>query len=207
MYLGSAFYHSQHSDDLILNFYGSFEPFTCTLFTIGIKGTYAHESPSQLMNIQPPPISPRQMNLLRVVLSMAWADNSLEQKEVSLMLDRFSRLFATDPEQQTYLQQQLQEYFVQDIPLEEAVAKLTNDTDKEIVLRLSYEVIHASARTPKEATVNDEESQAYKELVSLLNLPSDTVKRAEKEARAYRQQGGKNIVDMLAYQLREYLVK
>ncbi|MEO0517028.1 MAG: TerB family tellurite resistance protein, partial [Cyanobacteria bacterium P01_A01_bin.116] len=68
------------------------------------------------MNIQPPPISPRQMNLLRVVLSMAWADDNLEQKEVDTMLTRFSQLFATDPEQQVYLQQQLQEYFVQDIP-------------------------------------------------------------------------------------------
>ena len=147
------------------------------------------------------------MNLLRVVLSMAWADNSLEQKEVTLMLDRFSRLFATDPEQQAYLQQQLQEYFVQDIPLNEAVSKLPDQADKEIVLRLSYEVIHASARAPQEATVNDAESQAYKKLISLLEFSSDTVKRIEKEARAYQHQGGKNIVDLLAYQLREYLEK
>lgn len=157
------------------------------------------------MKIQPPPISPRQMNLLRVVLSMAWADNSLEQKEVETMLNRFSQLFATDPEQQVYLQQQLQEYFVQDIPLEEAVAKLTNAHEKEVALRLSYEVINASARTPEEAVVNQAESNAYKKLVSLLNLPSDTVSRAEQSAIAALNQGGKNIVDMLAFQLREHL--
>ncbi|MEM9090200.1 MAG: TerB family tellurite resistance protein [Cyanobacteria bacterium P01_F01_bin.53] len=157
------------------------------------------------MKIQPPPISPRQMNLLRVVLSMAWADNSLEQKEVETMLNRFSQLFATDPEQQVYLQQQLQEYFVQDIPLEEAVPKLTTDREKEVALRLSYEVINASARTPAEALVNQAESNAYKKLVSLLNLPSETVSRAEKAAIAALNQGGKNIVDMLAFQLREHL--
>ena len=103
------------------------------------------------MNIQPPPISPRQMNLLRVVLSMAWADETLEQKEVDVMLNRFSQLFASEPDQQAYLQSQLKEYFVQDIPLEEAAGKIASDAEKEIAVRLSYEVINASARTPEEA--------------------------------------------------------
>ncbi|MEO0521161.1 MAG: TerB family tellurite resistance protein, partial [Cyanobacteria bacterium P01_A01_bin.116] len=135
----------------------------------------------------------------------AWADDNLEQKEVDTMLTRFSQLFATDPEQQVYLQQQLQEYFVQDIPLEEAVAKLTTDDEKEVVLRLSYEVINASARTPDEALVNQAESEAYNQLVSLLNLPASVVSQAEQTATAALNQGGKNIIDMLAFQLREHL--
>lgn len=159
------------------------------------------------MNIQPPPISPKQMNLLRVVLSMAWADSTLEQKEVDVMVNRFSQLFATDPEQQTYLQQQLKEYFVQEVPLAEAVSRLTSEAEKEVALRLSYEVINASARTPEEAPINQAESDAYQALLLLLNLPPDIVERAEKEATASLEQGGNNIVDMLAYQLREYLTK
>ena len=157
------------------------------------------------MNLQPPPISPKQMNLLRVVLSMAWADDNLEQKEVDTMLTRFSQLFATDPEQQVYLQQQLQEYFVQDIPLEAADAKLTTDDEKEVVLRLSYEVINASARTPDEALGNQAESEAYNQLVSLLTLPASVDSQAEQPATAALTQGGKNIIDMLAFQLREHL--
>ena len=157
------------------------------------------------MNVTPPPISPRQMNMLRVVLSMAWSDSTLEQKEVEVMLDRFSQLFATDPEQQDYLQSQLKEYFVQDVPLEEAVSKLTTSEEKEVALRLSYEVINASARTPDEAQVNDDESEAYSKLVRLLDLPDTVVKRAEEAASAAFTQGGKNIVDMLAFRLREQL--
>ncbi len=157
------------------------------------------------MNIQPPPISPRQMNLLRVVLSMAWADSTLEQKEVEVMLNRFSQLFAADPDQQAYLQSELKEYFVQDIPLEEAASKITTDAEKELALRLSYEVINASARTPEEAKVNQAESDAYNRLTAQLNLPEDVVKRAEQKAAASLSQGGGNIVDMLAYQLRDYL--
>ncbi len=159
------------------------------------------------MNIQPPPISPRQMNLLRVVLSMAWADQSLEQKEVETMLARFSQLFSTDPKQQAFLQQQLQEYFVQNVPLEEAAAKLTTDAEKEVALRLSYEIIHASARTPEEKPVNQAESDAYNQLLELLNLPREVVSRAEQKATAALAEGGKNIIDMLAFQLRDHLMK
>ena len=157
------------------------------------------------MNIQPPPISPRQMHLLRAVLSMAWADDTLEQKEVEVMLNRFSQLFASSPEQKSYLQQQLQEYFVQDVPLEEAVSNLSTDADKELVLRLSYEVINASARTPDEAVVNQPESEAYQKLVTLLDLPEATVKKAEAEATAAVEKGDSNVVDMLAFKLRDYL--
>ncbi|MEL6939242.1 MAG: TerB family tellurite resistance protein [Cyanobacteria bacterium J06598_1] len=159
------------------------------------------------MNIQPPPISPKQMNLLRVVLSMAWADSTLEQKEVEVMLNRFSQLFASEPEQQDYLQSQLKEYFVQDVPLEEAASKITTDAEKELAVRLSYEVINASARTPEEAKVNTEEQNAYKTLIEQLNLSDTIVKRAEQEAMASLSKGGDNIVDMLAYQLRDYLTK
>lgn len=157
------------------------------------------------MNIQPPPISPRQMNLLRVVLSMAWADESLEQKEVDTMLARFSQLFSTEPQQQTQLQQQLQEYFVQKVPLKESTSKLATDAEKEVALRLSYEVINASARTPEEPAVNQAENEAYKQLLELLALPDEVIARAEQEAKAALNKGGQNIVDMLAFQIRDQL--
>jgi len=147
------------------------------------------------------------MNLLRVVLSMAWADDNLEQKEVETMVNHFSQLFATDPEQQVYLQQQLKEYFVQNVPIEEAAGQLTTAAEKEVALRLSYEVINSSARTPDEAPINQAESEAYRTLVKLLNLPANVVSRAEQEATASLNQGGKNIIDMLAFQLREHLKK
>ena len=157
------------------------------------------------MNIQPPPISPRQMNLMRVVLHMAWADDSLEQKEVDTMLERFSQLFATNAQQQNNLKEQLQEYFVQKVPLEEAVTKLSTEAEKEVALRLSYEVIKSSKRTPEENAINRAEGEAYQKLLSLLELPESTVARAEEAATAALNQGGENIVDMLAFQLREYL--
>lgn len=152
----------------------------------------------------PPPISPRQMNLLRIVSSMAWSDGHLAEEEVDLMLDRFSRLFAKDTNQQQKLYQDLQDYVTQNIPLEELTPKLTSEAEKELVLRLGYEVIGSSARTPEENKINDEEAAAYQHLVNLLGLPSETVERVETEAKA-ELEGDVNIIDVLAQQIKSFI--
>ncbi len=133
------------------------------------------------MSIQappPPPITPRQMNLLRVVTAMAWADGHLAQEEVDIMLEQLSRLFATGTQQED-LRQELREYLMQNIPLEELIPKLKTQQERELVLTLGYEVINSSARTPDEPNINDEEAAAYQKLVNLLELPEDVVKRIE----------------------------
>ncbi len=152
----------------------------------------------------PPPISPRQMNLLRIVSSMAWSDGHLAEEEVDLMLDRFSRLFSKDANQQQKLYQDLQDYVTQNIPLEELTPKLTSEAEKELVLRLGYEVIGSSARTPEEDKINDEEAEAYQRLVKLLGLPSETVERVETEAKA-ELEGDVNIIDVLAQQIKTFI--
>ncbi|WP_264322572.1 hypothetical protein [Zarconia navalis] len=50
-------------------------------------------------------------------------------------------------------------------------------------MKLSYEVIGSSARTPDESAINDEEAAAYGRLVELLALPADVVRRLEAEVR------------------------
>ena len=50
-----------------------------------------------MVQIPPPPsITPHQMNLLRIVTALAWSDGNLAAEEVDVMLDHFSRIFATD---------------------------------------------------------------------------------------------------------------
>ncbi len=156
----------------------------------------------------PPSITPRQMNLLRIVLALAWADGNLAKEEADVMLTSFSQVFATNPEHQDAVKQELQSYLVQDIPLQELVPKLTTETEKEFVLRLGYEVISSSARTPDEDLINQDEQVIYQQLVDLLNLPSGTVERIEQSAQTALGQNrakGSNVVDLLTYQLREHL--
>lgn len=156
----------------------------------------------------PPSITPRQMNLLRIVLALAWADGNLAKEEANVMVTNFSQVFATTPEGQASIKQELQGYLVQDIPLAELVPSLTTEAEKEFVLRLGYEVISSSARTPDEALINQEEQAIYQELVDLLALPTSTVQRIEKSAQAAlgkNKAQGDNVVDLLTYQLREHL--
>lgn len=156
----------------------------------------------------PPSITPRQMNLLRIVLALAWSDGNLAKEEADVMLTSFSQVFATTPESQAAVKQELQGYLVQDIPLEEVVPKITTQAEKEFVLRLGYEVISASARTPDEDLINQDEQAIYQKLVNLLKLSSETVQRIEQSAQTAlgkNQEKGSNVVDLLTYQLREHL--
>jgi uncharacterized tellurite resistance protein B-like protein len=153
--------------------------------------------------IQPPPpsITPRQMNLLRIVTAMAWADGGLAEAEVDVMLDRFSSIFGADSAQQQSLRQELQDYMMQNIPLEELTPKMQSQEEKELVLRLGFEVINASARIPEEEKINEDEAIAYQKLVKLLDLSPETVAKIQSEAGT----GSDNLVDSLARQLEQFL--
>ncbi|MEM8612352.1 MAG: TerB family tellurite resistance protein [Cyanobacteria bacterium P01_H01_bin.105] len=156
----------------------------------------------------PPSITPRQMNLLRIVLALAWADGNLAKEEADVMLTNFSQVFATTLQGQESVKQELQGYLVQDLPLEELVPQLSTQAEKEFVLRLGYEVISSSALTPDEDLINQDEQAIYQKLVALLELPDDTVQRIEQSAQSAlgknKAQGSK-VIDLLTYQLREHL--
>jgi len=131
----------------------------------------------------PPPITPRQMNLLRVVTAMAWSDGELAAEEVDVMLDRFSQLFAPgNSTQQEQLKQELRDYMMQNIPLEELIPKLETVEERKIALKVGYQVIASSARTADEALINAEEAQAYKKLLQLVKLPPEEAATIAEEA-------------------------
>ncbi len=152
----------------------------------------------------PPSITPRQMNLLRVVASMAWSDGELATEEVDLMLNQFSRLFAKQDAQQHQLQEELRDYLMQNIPLDELIPKLETQEERELVLLLGYEVIKSSSRTPDEPNINPEEATAYQKLQELLNLPPEVVQRIEAGVDPESNEG---LVDKMTRQLKEFIQK
>jgi uncharacterized membrane protein YebE (DUF533 family) len=123
----------------------------------------------------PPPINPRQMDILRAVASMAWADGQLEPDEIRLMSDEFAILFAKSEVEKSTLKQNLREYFDQNLPLDEIIPQIERIEDRKLVLRLAYQVIQASRRRPDEPRVNLDEAAAYQRLVRMLDLPADDV--------------------------------
>jgi len=137
------------------------------------------------MSTPPPPgITPRQMNLLRAVTALAWSDGALEVAEVELLAQRLSQQFAADPGQRADLAQEIRQYLVQRVPLDEVLAQVGDEAEKRLILKLGYLVIAASARSPKEPRVNWEELEAFRQLVDKLQLPPEVVRQVSQEAEA-----------------------
>jgi urea transport system ATP-binding protein len=125
---------------------------------------------------QAPSITGEQLLILRIAAAMAWADGDFAPEQMQFILESLSQQFATDSEQQGELQQELQNYLAQEIPLETLVPELKTDRDREQVLKLSYEII----RVHKTNEMND---FVYQKLVDLLGLERDRVQALEAEVR------------------------
>ncbi|MGB3135432.1 MAG: TerB family tellurite resistance protein [Nodosilinea sp.] len=144
------------------------------------------------------------MTLLRIVSTMAWSDGHLADEEVGVMLEQFSRLFAINTGQQAALRDELRDYLMQNLPLEELVPKLTNPAERELVLKLGRQVISASARAPGEDVINQEEADAYSRLVSLLDLPDEVVERVGQES-GQPAVDSNNLIEQLTAEIKTFV--
>jgi urea transport system ATP-binding protein len=131
---------------------------------------------------QKPSITAEQMKLLRVVASMAWSDGDLAPEEADVILSRLSKLFSTDVEQQEKLQQELRDYLLQNVSIDQLIPEIESVEERKLILKLSYDVIRSSSRTSDEPKINQEEAAAFRKLVKLLNLPDEVANPVEVEA-------------------------
>ena len=153
----------------------------------------------------PPPISPRQMDMLRAVAAMAWADGTLEPDEIRIMLDEFAMLFAKNDAERTALKSRLKDYLGQNIPLEEVVPNIKSIEDRKMTLRLGYQVIQASRRNPDEPMINLYEAAAYQRLVRILDLPPEVVADIEAAIAPPEESNPNGIIKALASRLHKLL--
>ncbi|PZO37426.1 MAG: branched-chain amino acid ABC transporter ATP-binding protein [Pseudanabaena frigida] len=153
----------------------------------------------------PPPIGPRQMDMLRAVAAMAWADGKLEPDEIRLMLDEFAALFAKSEAERSTLKTRLREYLGQNIPLEEVIPNIKSFEDRKMTLRLGYQVIQASRRNPDEPLVNLDEAAAYQRLVRILDLPPQVVADIEASISPPEETQPSGIIKALALRLHKLL--
>jgi hypothetical protein len=153
----------------------------------------------------PPPISPRQMDMLRAVAAMAWADGKLEPDEIRLMLDEFAMLFAKTEKERSDLKTRLKDYLGQNIPLEEVVPNIKSIEDRKMTLRLGYQVIQASRRNPNEPMINLDEAAAYQRLVRILDLPPEVVADIEASIVPTEESQPNGLIKSLAVRLHKLL--
>ncbi len=131
---------------------------------------------------QKPSINAQQMKMIRIVAAMAWADGQLAPEEIDVMLVRLSQMFASDREQQKELQLELRNYIAANVAVDNLVAEIDSDAEREQLLKIAYDVIQSSARSPSEPVINEDEAAAYQQLVKMLNLPPEVVQRVEAKA-------------------------
>ncbi|UZQ54067.1 urea ABC transporter ATP-binding protein UrtD [Trichothermofontia sichuanensis B231] len=126
---------------------------------------------------QEPSITPHQMKLLRVVAAMAWVDGNLAPAEVEVILSRLSQLFAESAAEQQKLREELRAYVVQEVPIDETVQEITSPEERELILKLAYDVIQASTAPGETELISPVEAAAYQKLAEFLGLPADAIDR------------------------------
>lgn len=131
-----------------------------------------------------PSISSHQLKILRIMASLAWSDGQLSSEEIEVIIGRLSRVFSENQEEQENLQQELKDYLFSDVDIENLLYQMIDPEEKELIIRLGYEVISSSARSEDESIVNDYELKAYQRLLEILNLPTETVKQIEAKVTA-----------------------
>ena len=129
---------------------------------------------------QKPSIAPHQLQMLRIIAAMAWSDGYFAPEQVDLIVSKFSQIFSTNGQEQQ-LREELFNYLGQELELEDLVTEIDSPEEKQLILKLAYEVIKISSRTPNEPLINQEEASAYQELSELLKVPTEVVKRLEAE--------------------------
>lgn len=126
---------------------------------------------------QEPSITPHQMKLLRVVAAMAWVDGNLAPAEVEVILSRLSQLFAANAADQQKLREELKAYVIQEVPIDETVQEITSPEERELILKLAYDVIQASTAPGETELISPVEAAAYQKLAEFFGLPADALDR------------------------------
>ena len=126
---------------------------------------------------QEPSITPHQMKLLRVVAAMAWVDGNLAPAEVEVILSRLSQLFAANAADQQKLREELKAYVIQEVLIDETVQEITSPEERELILKLAYDVIQASTAPGETELISPVEAAAYQKLAEFFGLPADALDR------------------------------
>ena len=127
-----------------------------------------------------PSLTQHKMKMLRIVASMAWADGNFAPEEEDVILSSFTKILSPEGESKL-LRQELRNYLAKHIPIESLITDIETDEDKELLVKLAYDVIKSSSLTIDDPLINEQEAVAYQNLINLLGLPAETIKRLEVE--------------------------
>lgn len=105
----------------------------------------------------------------RIAATIGWADFNLTPEKQTLIIDNLSHHFASSPEEKQDIQEELNNFLAENIPLADLIPLLETEEEKEEVLKLCYQII-------SDHEMNELENLAYQELIELLQFSPEKVK-------------------------------
>ncbi|MEB3200049.1 MAG: TerB family tellurite resistance protein [Synechococcaceae cyanobacterium] len=135
--------------------------------------------------MDPTPDSPlaHQLDLLRVVCCVAWADGDVSPAEKQLLEKLVSQYFpageSAEEEGTLAAARQLAAWTMDLQVLDEVLPRLTSEEDRLLALKLAYMMVRVDRRPEDDADINPGEKVAYRRLVEGLGLDEQQVREAE----------------------------
>jgi uncharacterized tellurite resistance protein B-like protein len=122
-----------------------------------------------------------QLDLLRIVCCVAWADGDVSADEKRLLEKLVAQYFpgsngASSTEEAA---RQLAAWSLDDTVLEEAIRRLDSEEDRVLALKLANMMARVSQRPEDTSPINAQEKALYRRLVESLGLSENQVKEAE----------------------------
>jgi uncharacterized tellurite resistance protein B-like protein len=123
----------------------------------------------------------RQLDLLRIVCCVAWADGDVSTDEKRLLEKLVAQYFSgsngASPTEEAA--RQLAAWSLDDTVLEEAIRRLDSEEDRVLALKLANMMARVSQRPEDTSPINAQEKALYRRLVESLGLSETQVKEAE----------------------------
>jgi uncharacterized tellurite resistance protein B-like protein len=123
----------------------------------------------------------RQLDLLRIVCCVAWADGDVSAQEKRLLEKLVAQYFSKTPEADPTEEaaSQLAAWSTGDGTLEAAIQRLDQEEDRLLALKLANMMARVSQRPEDSAPINPQEKALYRRLVDGLGLSEAQVREAE----------------------------
>jgi uncharacterized tellurite resistance protein B-like protein len=123
----------------------------------------------------------RQLDLLRVVCCVAWADGDVSADEKRLLEKLVAKYFpcGEGSEANQEAARQLAAWTVKSSVLEEVIPRITNAEDRVLALKLSYMMARIGQRPQDSSPINPQEKALYRQLVEALGVSEAEVRQAE----------------------------
>lgn len=123
----------------------------------------------------------RQLDVLRIICSVAWADGEVSAQEKQLLERLVAQYFPTTDGSEATAEaaRQLSAWTQGGAVLQEVIPRLGAEEDRLLAVKLAYMMARVGQRPQDSSSINPEEKALYRQLVEGLGLSDDQVREAE----------------------------